>query len=109
MILYVIVNRGYPFAEGSNMWKQQMAHRFRFGSKMSFKPDQHLKDLLYRVLEPNVKRRIKMNELMAHPWISQQVLHIENNTGEAANRPADTTPTITETAASATEITDQKT
>ena len=79
VILYAIVNHGYPFgARGSNIFEQQMKHRIKLSYKITFEPDQCLMDLLYRLLDPNVQRRISISDLMTHRWIAPELRRIEN-------------------------------
>ena len=77
VVLFCIVNRGYPFVEGEKMIDQQMSHKVRFSKKVSFTPNEQLIDLFYKLLTPNVDQRIKMNELMVHPWIEAEIIEID--------------------------------
>ena len=80
VLLYCMINRGYPFMDNDRMLDQQMAHKIRFSKKISFAPGPQLNDLLYHLLDPNVESRIKMPALMVHPWIATEVRQIEEST-----------------------------
>lgn len=80
VILYCISNRGYPFNDSRGcMLEQQMSHKIKFSKKMTFHPDNNMIDLFYRLLDPNMMTRIKIEQLMVHPWIFDEVNLIEKD------------------------------
>ncbi|OTF73492.1 protein kinase-like protein [Euroglyphus maynei] len=80
VLLYCMINRGYPFpSDSSKMLEQQMIHKIRFGKKMQFEPSIDLIDLFQRILEPNAELRLRMDQLMKHPWIIKEINIVERN------------------------------
>ena len=97
VLLWCIVNRRYPFAVEENapisdLLTQQLEHKIRFSRKMAFEVTANLEDMFYRMLDPNVEKRIKMEQLVIHPWIAKEVRTVED--GIRAMAP--TTPTSTQ-------------
>lgn len=80
VILYCIVNRAYPFGEKprEDLLQVQMLHKIKWSKKKSFEPNYELFDLQYRLLEPNMEKRISLDQLATHPWIAAQVQQVED-------------------------------
>ncbi|KAI2803281.1 hypothetical protein RDWZM_001365 [Blomia tropicalis] len=83
VILYCIVNRGYPFVNNDNLLDQQIEYKVKYSNRISFNPEPQLTDLLTRLLNPNVVNRITTKKLLVHPWIINQVNEINRNIRKA--------------------------
>lgn len=80
VLLYCMINRGYPFpSDSTKMLEQQMLHKIRFGKKMQFDPTDDLIDLFQRLLEPNAELRLRMDQLMKHPYLIKEINLVEQN------------------------------
>ena len=65
-----LVNIGYPFHEKKgDLLQQQLAHRIKFSKKIAFQPDNDIYDMFYRMLDPDVNKRITMPQLMKRTFI----------------------------------------
>lgn len=71
-------NQKYPFdVEAPNILQQQLTHKIKFSKRLPWTPDSTLKDMFFRMLEPNVDERIKMPDLSRHPWVASEVILVE--------------------------------
>ena len=77
VILYIIINRSYPFEVNDKMLHAQMDHKIKFTKKITFQPNNDLIDLINKLLDPNVQTRIRMKQLLTHTWIEDQVGQID--------------------------------
>lgn len=77
VVLYCLVNRGYPFTEGPTMYDQQMAHQIKMSARISFTADANLLELLTSMLHPVVAKRATIDELMKSPWAKEEVDSVE--------------------------------
>ncbi|XP_075591475.1 uncharacterized protein LOC142598183 [Dermatophagoides farinae] len=71
VVLYCMINQGqFPFSMDQDvMLQQQLSGQFQFTDKMSFKPDDRLIDLMTQIFQPNPLIRIRMVDLVQHPWL----------------------------------------
>lgn len=72
VVLYCLINRGYPFTEGPTMYDQQMAHEIKMSTRIIFKANLDLIDLLNSMLHPVVSKRATIYELMKSPWAKKE-------------------------------------
>ncbi|KPM02472.1 protein kinase-like protein 1 [Sarcoptes scabiei] len=77
VLLYCLINHGYPFCEGTRMIRQQLSRKIKFSRKIRFEPTKDLIDLLQQLLEPNPDQRIKINQLIEHRWFKKQFDDVE--------------------------------
>jgi len=83
VILYCLVNHGYPFRDGNAMLKRQLEHKIKYREHaMTFERTLEFDNLMHALLNPNVQKRIKMDNLMVHPWIVDEVRQIEERRKE---------------------------
>lgn len=83
--MWCVINQKYPFdVERTDILEQQLAHRIKFSKKLNWEPSEQLYDFFYRIFEPNVDKRIKMSELMIHPWVADVVRLIEENVSKTS-------------------------
>ena len=93
VLLWCIYNQKYPFdIDDPEVVQQQMAHKIKFNKRMGFKPDDKLRDMFYRMLEPNVDERITLQQLMDHPWIAKEVRLVEAKVPKCSEPTAANTP-----------------
>lgn len=69
---YVIMNDGLPFSMGNDamMYKKQLARNWTFKRRVEHKLSSQCKDIIKKMLEPDVNFRITTAKLLAHPWIA---------------------------------------
>uniref|UniRef100_A0A8C3J1W4 non-specific serine/threonine protein kinase n=2 Tax=Scolopacidae TaxID=8917 RepID=A0A8C3J1W4_9CHAR len=77
VILYTMVYALMPFDDSNvrNMISIQKQHRIPFPSSKNLTVE--CKDLIYRLLQPNVSQRMCIDEVLKHSW-----LHINASTGD---------------------------
>lgn len=92
--MWCVVNQKYPFdVDRSDVIEQQLAHRIKFSKKLTWEPSEQLYDFFYRIFEPNVEKRIKMCELMAHPWVANTVFLAEEKATKGVSTESSTSVT----------------
>lgn len=71
VVLFVVVNNQLPFRDNRNNLKDllKQALEKRYVLKESF--SEELKDLIKRQLEPEIKKRITMKQVVQHKWLKQ--------------------------------------
>ncbi|OTF84233.1 hypothetical protein BLA29_002267 [Euroglyphus maynei] len=71
VVLYCMINQGkFPFSIDQDiMLQQQLNCQFEFSDNMSFKPDERLINLMTQIFQPNPLIRIRMVDLVNHPWL----------------------------------------
>jgi serine kinase len=69
--LYVMLNDGLPFKfhEITVMLQSQLTKDWKFKSRVANQVSDVAKDLVSRMLDPDVKARITTVEIIGHPWI----------------------------------------
>lgn len=71
VVLYVMVNNAIPFDDSDirKMMVKQNARKWCFSSKVTKKLSPECKDLIVKMLEPELERRIIMSSIFEHPWL----------------------------------------
>ena len=69
--LYVMLNDGLPFKfhDIASMLQCQLTKNWKFKARVATQISDVAKDLVTRMLEPDVKLRITCAEIVIHPWI----------------------------------------
>ena len=69
---YVIMNDGLPFSMGDDamMYKKQLARNWTFKRRVEHRLSSQCKDIIKKMLEPDVNLRITTAKLLTHPWIA---------------------------------------
>ncbi|KAJ1918999.1 Serine/threonine-protein kinase [Mycoemilia scoparia] len=69
VLLYVMITAHFPFEDPSQPRNYDliMAGEFKLRSSMSLE----LRNLLRRMIEPKIDKRITMDELLIHPWLEE--------------------------------------
>lgn len=72
VILYVMLYALMPYDDSNlmNMVRMQLAHCVPFPSEASVSPE--VRELIVSVLHPEVTRRLKVAEVLQHPWVLAQ-------------------------------------
>lgn len=66
-----MINDGIPFKflnDITKMKEQQMTRGWKFRTRVESTVSDELRDLLNKMLEPNVSVRLNIEEIMAHTW-----------------------------------------
>ncbi|CAG0886904.1 unnamed protein product [Cyprideis torosa] len=71
VILYIMVNAAMPFDDNNlkKMLKDQINKNWTFRSRVKDKLTLLLKDIIQRMLEPDVTRRLTIDRINKHDWI----------------------------------------
>ena len=77
VILYFIIYHEHPFSNSASTLEEQIGRLIKFSStKQIFEPGPQIIDIISRCLEFDTLKRITMQELITHPWISAEVVQI---------------------------------
>lgn len=77
VILFCVLNRTYPFVDGPRMVERQMEHNVKM-KNTSFPVGEDLEDLITRLLDPSVERRITLPKTMVHPWCKDEFRSVQD-------------------------------
>lgn len=80
VVLFVMVCGSMPFDDSNvkKMIKIQKEHRLTFPKAITVSPP--CKDLIYRILHPDPKKRLTVVDCLEHPWLQSQCEAREDNT-----------------------------
>lgn len=72
VILYIILNKAMPFDEANikRLYEQQITRRWKFRSKVADSLTDHVKKLVGSLLEPDVSRRWRLDQITHSDWIA---------------------------------------
>ncbi|XP_011342762.1 testis-specific serine/threonine-protein kinase 1 isoform X2 [Ooceraea biroi] len=72
VILYILLNKAMPFDEDNikRLYEQQVARRWKFRSKVADVLTDHVKRLVNSLLEPDVSKRWRLDQIMHSDWIA---------------------------------------
>uniref|UniRef100_L7N1D5 non-specific serine/threonine protein kinase n=1 Tax=Myotis lucifugus TaxID=59463 RepID=L7N1D5_MYOLU len=73
VILYIMVCGSMPYDDSNikKMLRIQKEHRVNFPRSKSLTSE--CKDLIYRILQPDVNRRLHIDEILSHCWVQPKV------------------------------------
>lgn len=79
VLLYCIINRGYPFIDGPRhkMVEQQLSHNIVFSRRCIFPIGTDLTYIMHGMLDPNPNKRITIEELMCNNWLKNEIKIID--------------------------------
>ncbi|KAK3093684.1 hypothetical protein FSP39_018880 [Pinctada imbricata] len=71
VILYIMVCAAMPYDDSNikKMVREQLERKVSFSKSKKVSPE--CKDLIYRILEVNSKRRLTIPQMMYHPWLKE--------------------------------------
>jgi len=77
VILYIIVCGTMPYDDSNvrAMLKEQLSRRVRFPPEAAHTLTPDCKNLIHRLIEPNVRKRLSIYEIMKHPWLASESEH----------------------------------
>lgn len=72
VILYILLNKAMPFDEANikRMYEQQVARKWRFRAKVADILTDHVKKLVNNMLEPDVSKRWRLDQIIHSDWIA---------------------------------------
>ncbi|XP_032673418.1 testis-specific serine/threonine-protein kinase 1-like isoform X2 [Odontomachus brunneus] len=72
VILYILLNKAMPFDEANikRLYEQQIARRWKFRSKVMNSLTDHVKKLVSNLLEPEVSKRLRLDQIVQSDWIA---------------------------------------
>lgn len=72
VILYILLNKAMPFDEANikRLYEQQIARRWKFRSKVTSGLTDHVKKLVSNLLEPEVSKRWRLDQIVQSEWIA---------------------------------------
>lgn len=72
VILYVILNKAMPFDDNHarRLYDLQVTRRWKFRSRVADLLSENVKKLLQSLLEPDVNKRLKIEQILANEWIA---------------------------------------
>lgn len=72
VILYIILNKAMPFDEDNiqRLYQQQIARKWKFRSKVTKNLTDHVKKLVGNLLEPDVSKRWRLDQIVHSDWIA---------------------------------------
>lgn len=75
VILFIMVCGTMPYDDSNirQMLKDQLGRRVRFPPQVLSKISSECKDLIHRLIEPDVSKRYLVNQILEHNWISIKV------------------------------------
>lgn len=75
IVLFIMVCGSMPYNDDklSAMVKEQLAHKINFTPKYLIKLSKQCKDLIYKLIQPNVSRRLTAEQVEHHSWIYNQI------------------------------------
>ncbi|XP_053210141.1 ruvB-like 1 [Panonychus citri] len=71
VVLFAMLNNRFPYhyQDLKVMLKQQYGHSYKWRAGVEEATSKDCKDLLWKMLEGDTKKRLNMNEVMDHPWL----------------------------------------
>uniref|UniRef100_T1JSW8 Protein kinase domain-containing protein n=2 Tax=Tetranychus urticae TaxID=32264 RepID=T1JSW8_TETUR len=71
VVLFAMLNNRFPYQyqDLKVMLKQQYGHAYKWRPGVEESTSKDCKDLLWKMLEADTKKRLVMNEVMDHPWL----------------------------------------
>ncbi|RWS31435.1 testis-specific serine/threonine-protein kinase 3-like isoform X1 [Leptotrombidium deliense] len=75
-VLYVMVNNALPFDDSDmpKMVERQQSKKWSFSHRVEKNLSPELKDLITKMLEPNLAKRLTMRTVLSHPWLTDTKL-----------------------------------
>lgn len=72
VILYIILNKSMPFDDTDikRLYEQQTSRKWKFRSKVTDTLSEQVKKLVPRLLEPDVTKRWKLDQMITSDWIA---------------------------------------
>ncbi|XP_012532700.1 testis-specific serine/threonine-protein kinase 1 isoform X3 [Monomorium pharaonis] len=72
VILYILLNKAMPFDEDNikRLYELQVARKWKFRSKVTGSLTDHVKKLVSSLLEPDVSRRWRLDQIVRGEWIA---------------------------------------
>lgn len=72
VVLYILLNKAMPFDESNlkRLYELQIARKWRFRSKVVDNLSEHVKKLASCMLEPDVHRRWRLDQIVQSEWIA---------------------------------------
>lgn len=71
VVLFAMLNNRFPYhyQDLKTMLKEQYAHAYKWRPGVEEQISKECKDLLWKMLEADTKKRVVMSEVMDHPWL----------------------------------------
>ena len=63
----------YDDSNVRQMVKEQLAHKIRFPPQAAYNLSLQCKDLISKLIEPDPKRRLTIQQIQQHPWIANRL------------------------------------
>ncbi|KAL0105371.1 hypothetical protein PUN28_016791 [Cardiocondyla obscurior] len=72
VILYILLNKSMPFDEDNikRLYELQITRKWKFRSKVRDSLTDHVKKFVNNLLEPDVSKRWRLNQIMQNDWIA---------------------------------------
>ncbi|XP_045438410.1 testis-specific serine/threonine-protein kinase 1 [Pipistrellus kuhlii] len=98
VILYIMVCGSMPYDDSNvkKMLRIQKEHRINFPRSKHLTSE--CKDLIYRMLQPDVGRRLQIEEVLSHPWVQPRAGDLSKEGGGLLAPEARRTPEPSRTA-----------
>lgn len=84
VILYIMLNKAMPFDDTNikRLYEQQTNKRWRFRAKVIDSLSDQVKKLTQQLLEPDITKRLKIDQVLTHEWVAMDPRLLELNTAE---------------------------
>jgi len=75
IVLFIMVCGTMPYDDSNvrQMVKEQLAHKIRFPPQAAYNLSLQCKDLISKLIEPDPKRRLTIQQIQQHPWIANRL------------------------------------
>lgn len=75
VVLFTILNKSMPFDEDNSkaLYLAQTKKRWKFRSKVEGKLSQECKETIRKMMEPDLSRRLTIDELVGSDWIAMDM------------------------------------
>lgn len=82
VILYIMLNASMPFddADLRKLLRDQMAKKWNFRPRVRDSVTQGAKEIVSRILEPDIERRLKLDSILNHNWMHLRPDQFANST-----------------------------
>lgn len=84
IILYIMTNKAMPFDDTNvkRLNEQQLQRKWKFRSKVVDSLSEQIKNLITHLMEPDVQKRYKIDQLLGSEWLSMDPRLLQLNQAE---------------------------